>query len=265
MKILIEILLCGIAAYFIILALLFVFQRNLMYFPHHQIPDAAEFENSGGQVITVETADGLNLQGWHRAADDPEKPTIVMFHGNASKLEWSWDKTKDYADAGYGVLLAGYRGYGKNPGKPTEEGLYEDGRAYLRWLGDTDIILYGESLGTGVSVQMATEFDVKAVILEAPFTSTLEVAQRSYKIFPLKALMKDQYRSIEKIDRINAPLLIVHGQRDMLIPISIGRKLFDAAREPKQFVALPNGAHADMLDHGLTTPVLEFLNDLESD
>ena len=161
-------------------------------------------------------------------------------------------------------MLVEYRGYSGNPGSPNEPGLYEDGRASLVFTQSEGlpldrIVLLGESLGSGVAVQMATEFDVGALVLEAPFSSAVDVAAGAYWFLPVRWLMKDRFDSIARIAKVRAPLFMVHGERDRVVPIRLGRKLFAAASDPKEVVYLPDAGHNDLPAHGSTQAVIEFL------
>jgi fermentation-respiration switch protein FrsA (DUF1100 family) len=165
---------------------------------------------------------------------------------------------------GYGVLLVEYRGYGGNAGSPSEEGLYTDGRAALDWLSSrgvlsTSAILYGESLGSGIAVKLATERKVAGVILEAPFTSTTDVAASIYWMFPVRWLIWDRYDSLSRIKEINAPLLVMHGGADEVVPQAHGRALLDAALEPKLGYFPPEANHQDLVLHGAHDQVDDFI------
>jgi fermentation-respiration switch protein FrsA (DUF1100 family) len=214
------------------------------------------------RIVTYPTSDGLTLNSWYRPARD-ELPTIVFFHGNAGHIGYRIPKIQGLLDAGYGMLLAGYRGYDGNTGEPTETGLYQDGRAALDFLQTQDIalervILFGESLGTGVSVQLATEYPIKALILQSPFTSLVAVGKRHYPYLPVAQLLQDRYDSINKIIDIKAPLLILHGKRDEIVPFSQGQELFNAAHEPKQFIEYETVMHNDFPD--MTNTIIDFIN-----
>lgn len=256
------------AIYIILLLYVYFNQRSMMYFPDSSMPNLEEHKALDAQIITVKTMDGLSLTGWYFPPERDDKKTLIYFHGNASSGLARMPRVRPYIDQGYGVLLTEYRGYSGNPGHPSEQGLYNDGRAFTDFVkkqsGEPGIIFYGESLGGGVAVQMATEYNEAALILEAPFTSAVDVAQRRYFYFPVKALMKDRFKNIKKIDRINAPLLIVHGTNDRTVPYDFGRALYNVARDPKQFVSLEGAGHNDVYLYGTAQHVLEFMEDLSS-
>jgi fermentation-respiration switch protein FrsA (DUF1100 family) len=262
-------LLYALAAYGAVVALMYGMQRSLMYFPDRSTPDPGDAGVPEMQQVPLHTADGLELVAWYRPASEG-RSTIVYFHGNGGNIGGRGYKVKPYLAAGYGVMLVEYRGYGGNPSSPDEAGLYADGRAALAWLDASGVppertVLYGESLGSGVAVQLAFERPPAALVLEAPFTSASDVAAASYWFLPVRLLIKDRFDSIAKIGDVEAPLLLVHGERDRVVPVRFGRRLFDSANEPKQAVFLPAGHHNDLADHGLMPAVLTFLEGLSTD
>ncbi|MFQ5618193.1 MAG: alpha/beta hydrolase [Rhodospirillales bacterium] len=252
--------------YVVLVAALYVFQRNIMYFPDASVPSPVHSGVPEMQPVTLETEDGLKLLGWYRAVEG--QPVVVYFHGNAGNIGARGFKARAFLDAGFGMLLVSYRGYGGNRGSPTEEGLYADGRAALDFLevqgvAPEQTVLYGESLGTGVAVQMASEMasenPVGALVLEAPLTSMDDVAAHHYPYVPARWLIKDHFDSAAKIAGINTPLLIIHGDRDRTIPMKFGRMLFKAAVEPKESRWLEGGNHEDLFDFGGADVVIEFV------
>ena len=270
-KILIDWFIYGIAIYLIVLGFLYLYQRNLMYFPGGEREPIEHITDVLPETITVHPEEDIELQGFYWPAQDPGKPTIVYFHGNAQAYEFWMDKLKVYVDQGYGAYFTDYRGYGGQPGTPTEEGIYQDARSFIKGLKgysgltDQDLVLYGESLGSGVAVQMATEFDAKALILESPYSATVDVAQDRYWIFPARFLMKDQFLSREKIDDLTMPKIFVHAQRDMVIPIKFATKLYERAAEPKEFHVIAKAGHNNLYDFGAQLHILEFLRTLDED
>ncbi len=245
-----------------VFGLTYIVQRQLQYFPDRRMYSPPEGGVPEMSVVRFHAADGVRLISWHHAAAGA--PTVVYFPGNGGNIAGRGVAARPWIDAGYGVLLVGYRGYGGSDGRPTEEGLYADGRAaiaYLRGRGvpARRIALYGESLGTGVAVKMAVEHEVGAVILEAPFTSAVDVGARAYPILPVRWLMKDRYESLGRIAAIDAPLLIVHGEDDRTIPVTQGRRMLAAAREPKQGVFIAGAGHDDLRAHGADAAILRFL------
>ena len=255
-------------AYLAVVGALYVFQRNLLYLPSTSVPVVARSAVPEMRPVTLHTSDGLDLLSWYHEAAQGQ-PTLVYFCGNAGNIGDRGTKVRPYLDSGFGVLLVGYRGYGGNPGSPTEEGLYADGRAALDFLDSEGVstartVLYGESLGSGVAVQMAVEKSAQtpfaALVLEAPFTSVTEVAASHYPFMPVRWLVKDHFDSAAKILDIRTPLFIVHGQRDRTVPTRFGRALFEAAAEPKESRWINGAGHNDVYDFGGAEAVLDFLH-----
>ena len=177
---------------------------------------------------------------------------------------------RPWLDAGYGVLMVGYRGFG-NSGSPSEQGLYDDGRAALqalrdRGVRDAGMVLYGESLGTGVATRMAVETpDAAALILESPFTSVPAVGADRYPLVPVNWLIHDRFDSLARIADIHLPLLLLHGEDDTVVPVKFGRQLFAAANEPKQAVFVPHAGHNDVYNLKTQQVILSFLAKLPTD
>lgn len=231
-------------------ALAYVFQRKMIYFPQ---PLSNEQPAAWGmpemQAVRVKTADGLSLLAWYRAPK-PGYATIVYFHGNAGNLG-SWGTAlKPFLAAGYGGIMVDYRGYGVNPGKPSEQGLYADGRAVIEYLKGQDIqpdcmILFGRSMGSGVAVQLATEYPFLALVLQSPYTSLVNVGALHYPYLPVRLMQKDQFNSIGKISGIHLPLLVIYGDADPLVPPEMSQELYEAANSPKAVHAYPGVHHSD--------------------
>jgi hypothetical protein len=255
--------------YLALVVLAYSFQRNLLYLPDRSVSTPAASGLPDMATVTFATADGLTLASWYRPAAGKERETIVYFHGNGGHVGYRGPRVRPYLDAGYGVLLVEYRGYGSNPGKPTEAGLYADGRAAMRFLAASGVpaervVLYGESLGSAVAVHIAGEqaersSPVAAVVLEAPMSSAVDVGAYHYPLLPVRLLMKDRFDSKSKVGGIGTPLLIVHGEDDWVVPIDFGRAVFAAAQEPKQAVWIPGGGHENLGRFGLQETVMRFL------
>lgn len=255
----------GVFVYVSFCAILFFMQRKLIYFPDKKRPVAPE----NTVIANVKTEDGLDLQGWYFPPRE-SRPVIVFFHGNAANIFLRQQKVNEYLDAGYGVLLAEYRGFGGNPGDISEQGFYLDAKAYVKWLLDqkaldpSALIIYGESIGGGVAVEVAANLSREgrsplALVLEVPFTSLLDMARLYYPFVPVDFLLKDRFMNGEKIGDVRAPLLVVNGDRDEVIPYQQGQKLFEMAGEPKKYVQIPGGDHNSLHRKGLQKHVLEFL------
>lgn len=253
--------------YLLLLGFLWATQRSHVFRPGDERPDLTQSPVASlMREAAIPGADGLTLHAWYAPAR-PGMPTVLYCHGNAGTLGGRAERALPYLQRGYGMLLVAYRGYGGNPGAPTEQGLYADARAHLDWLlaqglPADRIVLYGESLGAAVAVQLATERDVAALVLEAPFASVLHSARERFPLFAFDWLIKDKFANLDKIDKVRAPLFIVHGDRDRVTPVRFGRMLFDKAREPKA-AHWPQGAgHNDLLDFGMAEAVTGFLERL---
>ena len=252
------------ASYLMLVGGMAIGQRGMIYFPSD--PGTAPEQAGVPEMspVPVSTADGLEIHGWYAPPRQPGAALVVLFHGNTGHLSHRATKARLFLDLGFGVFLVGYRGYGSNPGSPSEQGLYADSRAVLNWLlsNGTDvnrICLYGESLGTGVAVQMATEYPVGTVILEAPFTRLPDLAP-PILIPPLPDwLMVDHYDSQAKISSLQAPLLIMHGDCDTTVPSFMGRSLFKAALTEKESLFVAAAGHNDLWNYGGGTVAADFM------
>jgi uncharacterized protein len=243
-------LLCIYAA---LVLLLYLNQRQFIYFPYQAFPSPEAAGVPDMQVVTLQTDDQLDLKAWYRPPTHSHFPTIVYFHGNAGHIGFRAPIVKPFLEAGYGVLLVTYRGYSTNPGKPYEEGLYKDARAALHFLQQKGvphscIVLYGESIGTAVAVQMATEYPVGGLILQSPFTSLGDIGQFHYPIFPIKWLIKDQFNSLAKASLVQSPTFILYGKNDDIIPPHFSIELFEALPGPKEIHPISNIGHNDLFD-----------------
>ena len=223
--------------YFLVSLGLYVFQRNLLYHPMEN--------NYSGDTLTVNiekvkitTEDNIDLLAWHHKKNNNKFKTILYLHGNAGSLENRIHKINHFKDLDVNFLIIAWRGFSGNEGKPNEAGLYEDGRSAVKWLINQgvkveDIIIYGESLGTGVATEIAQNQNFAGIILESPFTSMIAAGKSKYPIFPIKLLLKDKYESDKKIKNIVSPILVMHGEADKIVPFWMGEKIFQLANEPK--------------------------------
>ena len=253
--------------YGVIVGGLFFLQRGMIYHPGGSMVSPEQAGVADMKPVEITTGDGLSLTSWFKPALG-EMPTIVFFQGNAANIDSRGFKARLYLDAGFGMLLVGYRGYGNNPGNPNEEGLYLDARANLEFLAVKKVppgkwVMYGESLGTGIAVQMAFEraenTPVGAVILESPYTSLGDTAQIHYPFIPARILIRDKFRSVDKIATIKSPLLIFHGSKDNIIPITQGRALFQAGIVPKESLWVDGAGHNNLYDFGVAEKVMDFI------
>lgn len=263
LRVLIWLVGCAVVAYGGVLAVLFLAQRQLLYFPDRSRPQLGDLAPLGLREVQLSTADGLSLLAWNLPARDG-RPTILYFHGNGGHLGYRTERMKRFAGKGYGVLMPEYRGYGGNPGNPTEAGLYADAEAAFDFLAREEIpparlVVYGESLGSGVAVRMAATHPVAALVLEAPFTSVVAAAQSRYPFVPARWLVRDRFDSLSVIEKVKAPILILHGERDVIMPVRFGRALFAAAPEPKEGWFHPEAGHNDLSRHGALDAMDEFL------
>jgi hypothetical protein len=245
---------------------MFVGQRHLLFENdvYGDIGNPRQIGFAGMQVVQVKTGDGLTLSAWQRKAY-PGCPTIVYFHGNEGDVKSRAFKLEPLLHAGFGVFLVEYRGYGGNPGSPSEKGLYEDSRSSLRMLAAQGIearqtVFMGESLGTGVAVKMATEFSPARLVLLAPYTSITDVASGIYWFLPVGLLSRDRFPSINRINAVHAPLLVVHGETDDTVPVSMGRDLLAAANEPKTGVFFPGAGHDNLFAFGASDAIANFID-----
>lgn len=266
MKLLIGAVLLAAGLYLILAATLFVLQRRLIYHPEPESHTPAQAGLGGGvDELRLDTPDGARLLAW-RAWPQSGRPTILYFHGNAGGLIDRAERIRRFTHEGYGVFMAAYRGYAGSTGSPSEAALVADARlAYDRLIADgiapRDIVAYGESLGTGVAVQLAISREVGAVVLDAPYTGLAEIGQQIYPWLPVRLFLRDKFASIEHIVGLRAPLLILHGSRDTTIPVTLGRALFQAAPEPKRMHILNGAGHSDIYAHGAMPLLRRFLEE----
>jgi uncharacterized protein len=246
------------------LAVLFFVQRSLL-FPIPQTvrtsPEAAGFPEAEEHVLT--TADGEKVIVWHVPAK-PGHPVVLYFHGNGDFLAGFFGRFHDLIADGTGIVALSYRGYAGSSGQPSEQGLLRDAAAAYaftaaRYSADR-IIIWGFSLGTGVAVALAAEQPVARLILEAPYTSIVDVAASGFPFVPVRWFLRDRFHSDQRIARVTAPLLVMHGTDDATIPIVLGERLFALAHEPKQFVKFPGGGHADLDGFGAIGTTRRFIN-----
>lgn len=241
-RILIAIPLIIAAFYVAVMFLAWSFQDRLIFPASQEVVEPEE----GYELILLNTADGLQLRAFYRMAA-PGKPTVVYFHGNGGTLRGSMAANARFAEAGIGLLLVNYRGYGSNPGDPSEEGFFQDGRAAMAWLASEGIslsntIIAGNSIGSGTAVQMASEYTPKALLLTAPFTSLLDIASEKAPWLPASLLLRHSFDNAAKLESLQVPVLIQHGAQDTLIPIHHGEALAGRAQQAT-FEPLLNVGH----------------------
>lgn len=256
--------LAGIFALIVIVGRLL--HRYFIYIPDRTRVDPKAVGLQAVEEVVFKAADGTKLIAWYLPARTG-KPTLLYFTGNSGNAANRAGKIKAIAGDGYGVFMLNYRRYGGSEGRPSESRITTDAvSAYdtLRGLGVAphDIIAYGESLGTAVATRLTLQRHVEGLVLEAPFTSIVEVGKLMWKYFPLDLIMADQYRTIERIGTVTAPLLIIHGGRDAIIPLDQARHVFHQAAEPKSMVVVPQAGHNDLFERGAWEKVRFFLESL---
>jgi len=259
-----SLLLILLAGYFGLVALLYFAQRALMYFPEtlRTAPAAAAFP--AAEEIVLDTADGERVIVWHLAPRG-DGNVVLYFHGNGGALRYRVERFRALTADGSGLVALSYRGYGGSTGSPTEAGLINDAVAAYAFAAarypPAKIVVWGESLGGGVAVALAAEHPVGRVVLEAPFSSAVDIAAAAYPFAPVRLLMKDQFRSDLRIEKVAAPVLILHGERDNIIPIRFGERLYAMIKSPKRFVRFRDGGHEDLADHGAIEAAKAFLRE----
>ena len=232
-----NILLFFVLIYFFIVVLAYIFQRNLLYHPKENNYFNDKLIVSVEKVKII-TQDNIELISWYHEKDLHNHKTILFLHGNAGSLENRIHKINHFKDMKVNFLIIAWRGFSGNKGKPNESGLYEDARSAIRWLTskgvkDKNIIIYGESLGTGVAVEISQFQNFGGIILESPFTSMINAGKDKYPFLPVKIILKDRYESNNKIKNIKIPIMIMHGKLDNIVPFYMGEKMYQLASEPK--------------------------------
>ncbi len=251
--------------------MLWAAQRKLIYFPTQTVPQAGLVSETIEEV-SFPTRDGLTLSAWMvPGVGETDGAVVVVFHGNGGNRADRVPIAERIAAAGHSVLLVEYRGYGGNPGSPSEDGLLEDARAAVAYLSsrpDVDpgrLVYFGESLGAAVAIGLAVEVPPAGLILRSPFTSLPDVAAVHYPYLPTGLLLRDRYMSLERIRGIDVPVLVIAGSADTIIPTSQSRAIFDAAPAAKRFVEIEAADHNDAaltVGDEVTTQIASFLTTL---
>ena len=255
-----------IAVYAAICAVVYFGNRLFMYFPDPTRVAPAEAGLAHVKEIEIAADDGVTLVAWYASARD-DKPTILYFHGNAANAANRAPRLELIRENGFGVLYLNNRGYGGSRGRPTEENNVADAIvAYDHLIGlgvpAATIVAYGKSLGSGQVVRLAAARPVAAIVLEAPLTSTVDVARSTYFWLPIGLLIADKYDNERNIRSVTAPVLILHGEQDGVIPVEMGRRVFRAANEPKRIEVFPQGTHDDLFGHGAWEKTRSFVDSL---
>ena len=252
-----------IIAYIVVIIFVYFYQRNLLYHPseNNYQNDTIQFNH---QEIFIKVNNEIKLKSWIINKDLKNFKTLVFFHGNAGDLSNRIYKLNELDKLDINILLISWRGFSGNEGYPTEKNLYEDAEAAIDWLNkkkvsNSQIILYGESLGTGVAVEIASKNNFNSIILESPFTSIENSAKIYYPYLPVSFLLKDRYDSISKIKKINSPILIMHGRKDDIVPFFMGKKLFEKANSPKDSYFTDIDDHMMEFNSQLLNKIKDFI------
>ena len=252
--------------YFLILVFLYFYQRNLLYHP-------SENNYSKDKILVniekvkISTSDNIQLLGWYHKKNLKDYKTLIFFHGNAGSLENRIHKLNHFQDMNINFLIIAWRGFSGNNGKTTEQGLYEDGKGAINWLAkkgvnEKNLILYGESLGTGVATHLAQKKNYAGIILETPFTSMIDAAKIFYPYIPVNLLLKDKFENYKKVKNINSPNLVMHGEVDQIVPFSMGKKIYEIANEPKYSYFTKYDNHMMEFDERLVNAIKSFIESL---
>ena len=250
--------------YISIVVFLFFYQRKLLYHPsENNYLDETQLNHKIEKTF-IQSND--KLVSWYFKKNSKFK-TILFFHGNAGKLDNRVYKLNELSKLNINYLIIAYRGFSGNTGSPSENGLYEDANSAKVWLNkngvnDKDIIIYGESLGTAVAIDLASRYKFSGIILESPFTSMLELAQKYYPIIPVKLILKDRYESKKKLNDIKSPVLVMHGRNDNIVPFYMGQQIYEALSEPKFAYFNDQDDHMMEYNKELISSVKKFLEQI---
>ena len=254
------VLFCGI--YLVLLMLVYVFQRQFLYFPDQAVPTAQHLDKMDVTAVVISSGTDGDIQSLWHDPKVPDSPVILFLHGNAGSHYQRIPIYQALARDGAAVLGVGYPGYGGNAGTPSETALFQTAQENYDWLiqrgiKPNQIVMVGESLGSGVAAHLASQNDAAGLILVSAHSGMDELAQRQFPIFPARWLMKDRYRTIDCIGHIDMPLIWIHGTRDELIPFAMGRQLFDAAKDSKAAYPIEKAGHNDLWQKGIDKIIRE--------
>ena len=252
-----------ILIYLIIVAYMYLNQRKLLYLPseNNYLDDQIDFNF---REVFIDVEKNLKLKAWLIENDFKNKKTLVFFHGNAGNLSNRTYKLNQLSKLDLNIIILAWRSFSGNEGEPSEQNLYNDAKKTIDWLNsrgvkNKNIILYGESLGTGIAVELSQTNQFGGIILESPFTSMTNAAKNIYPWLPVKYLLKDKYDSEKKIKNLQIPILIMHGKKDNIVPFKMGEKLYDLANNPKFFYFTENDDHMMTFDEKLVSTIKNFL------
>jgi fermentation-respiration switch protein FrsA (DUF1100 family) len=257
-----------------IVALAFAFQDQLLFQPSSRLLAMPDDAGMPYETVRLDTGDGETLHGWWISASDVSRETssgetaeqtLLFFHGNAGNISGRLESVQQFHQLGLNVLIVDYRGYGQSTGSPSEEGIYRDAEACWRYLTEAkglapqDIVIFGRSMGGGPATWLAAREQPGAVILESVFTNVPDVGAHHYSFLPVRALATNQFDNESRVAEINAPKLFIHSQGDRVVPFELGRQVYEAAAEPKQFLEI-EGGHND----GFLVSADEYLRTIDS-
>ncbi len=243
--------------------LLYLLQRRILFNKSGHPGTPVDCGLFSTREVYITTDDNVSLLSWFHQGDK-KSPLLIYFHGNSFNIGDRAFRAKRYIDQNWSVLLVSWRGFGGNKGNPTEANLYKDGEAVLKWvskntnLNRDQIIIYGESLGSGVAVELGIKYSFLSIVLEAPFTSISDIAKKRYKIYPSKLLVKDKFDNFSKIDKLKSPLLIISGKKDEIVPHHHSLKLLNKAKVIKKGVFIDEAIHNNLYDFGIEKDVIAF-------
>jgi uncharacterized protein len=253
----------AVVGYLLLVGAVWMLQRKLLYFPSPQRVLPADAGLEGVTEKVLKTLDGQHIITWV-GQPKPGFPTVLYFHGNGGDLSGRAARMARYLDQGYGMTMMSYRSFSGSTGSPSERANVADALLAFDTLvagGMTPnkIIVYGESLGSGVATQVAAARPVGGIILDAPYTSTVDVGATTYWFLPVRLLMSDRYETIRHIKKVTAPLLVVHGERDAVIPVAMGRAVHAAALSRKEIATFPAAGHHDHSEYGSYDVIFRWL------
>jgi len=243
-------------------------EKRLIYYPERGFVCTPDFVGIDYEDVWIQTDDGVRIHGWLTKHESPIA-TLLFFHGNAGNISHRVDNLRLLHSAGIRTLIIDYRGFGRSEGEISEQGLYLDALAAYSALcarpdvPEGSVAVFGRSLGGAVAVDLATKVSPSALILESTFTSVRDMVAHIFPILPIGSLLSTKYESLDKIGHIRSPVLFVHGTRDELVPYALGKKLFDAASEPKAFHRVDGGGHNDTYIVGGTAYIERLRSFLE--
>ena len=264
MRTFLVLLVAAAAIYALFCGALFVVQRRIIYAPDTAPPDRFAAGAADVAEVRYRSGDGLDLLAWSLAPVPAGGFTVLYLHGNAGNIGGRGGRIARFRKLGCGVLMPEYRGYGGNPGEPTEAGLYADSvgaYTYLRAQGvdPARILVWGESLGTGLATMLAAEHPAAALLLESPYTSMADIARDRYPFVPVDLLLQDRLDALSRIAAVRAPVLVMQGGRDTIVPPAMGKRILAAATAPKELWHVAESGHNDLADHGAVEAAAAFV------